>query len=133
MRSVIVLMNAATKESVASHLDSVYRCQLELLRWVDDVRDPVLYISFYENLEKEAEPEELARLRQAIGGNVSVGVIADVSGRHDGRVEAMRFALGLLDRFGGIALDDYGAHAWIAEELRRDGPVEGRPFFKSEA
>ena len=58
MRSVIVYLREAQEEEVASFLQRLYPLQTGP-RWIADKDgDPVLFIDFYRDLDKEMEVED---------------------------------------------------------------------------
>ena len=128
MRSVVVYLSDATEEEVAASLRQAYPYQPGP-PWVDEVDgDSVLYIDFYRDGPQECEPEEWAQIVASVGSS-PVAVTADVSGRHPGDEQALRFVISLLRRFGGVAQDDYTRHLWTQEELATGSTAEGHPFF----
>lgn len=129
MRSVFVYLRDVTEPEVAAFLAANYPFQAGPL-WVADKRgDPVLYIDFYRDLNTEAEVEEWFAILEHLGGEPTVSVVADVSGRHAGTEEVHAFVLGLLRAFSGVARDEYTFHPWSSSEIETGTEVEGHRFF----
>jgi hypothetical protein len=79
------------------------------------------------NLSGE-EPDFLSMLDAALGYRPTWAVGADVSGRIDGTEEVRQLAA-LLLQHGGVAVDDYSAHAWTLAEIESDAEFDGLRFF----
>jgi hypothetical protein len=128
VRSVLVFLRDTTEAEVTAYLDGAYRSQRE--PWVVAVDgDACLYIRLYHDGPREHEPEEWADIIRRLGGEPTVGVIADVSGRHPGDKQVAEFVTTLLARFRGAAMDEYTTHLWSLSELRAGRHIEGHPFF----
>lgn len=56
-------------------------------------------------------------------------MIANVSGRHDGTAEVIRFVTMTLARFPGVASDDYSEHLWTRDEVAQGARFDGLTFF----
>jgi hypothetical protein len=132
MRTVICYLTGCTQEEVARVLDARFVAQTGDAPWllVSESRDPVLYIDFYKDIDTEHEADEVRAIRAALGGEIQVSVAANVSGRHNGAVEATTFALTLLSRFCGLASDDFGDQLWTRNEIEQRAIVDGRRFFE---
>jgi hypothetical protein len=131
MRSVFVHLTGCTRPEVEHFLSRHHVCQDgQWLQMEND--DPVLYISIYEDAATECEPEELDRIRSALGGEIAVSVTADVSGRYPAFPEVMTFVSLILDRFAGIADDDHGG-LWTIDQIRQRKLFKGRHFFDNAA
>ena len=89
----------------------------------------VIYISFYEDLASEAEPEDLQMLRDVLGQLPEVTVCGEVSGRAAGDSEVAQFVGFLLGEFRGVARDDYTNHCWTLAELQSGAKAHGHTFF----
>lgn len=94
-----------------------------------DSSPPVLFIGFNDDLQAEAEEEDLQLLTAALGKLPDVVVMADVSGRAPGSIEVMEFAQLLLEKFHGVAWDDYTTHCWTLPQIQSRARVLGHPFF----
>ncbi len=129
MRSVFVLLRDATEVEVAAYLDRAYPGR-PAPPWVSPGCDgPSLYIHFWRGLSRDLDPLEYADLVGRFGGEPAGAVMADVSGRIPGVAEASGFAIGLLEHFGGAALDDHSLHLWSLAELRAGHRASGQRFF----
>jgi hypothetical protein len=107
MRSVIIHLHDTTEPEVAGFLQEMYPFQ-KGSPWIADVAgDACLYIDFYRDGPTERGPERWAEVVASFGGEPSVSVIADVSGRHQGDEQIHQFVSSLLARFrGAIEGDD---------------------------
>ena len=128
MRSVILHLRGTAEADVAAHLRSKYVSNGPEGWMLAVGGDPCLYIGVYRDGPIENEPADWARVTAWADGSL-VSVIADVSGRHPGRPEAMAFIEDLLGRFDGVARDDYTSHLWTLGQLRAGHRAEGHPFF----
>ena len=116
MRSVIVHLKNADIEGVKDLLEGRYTAQEDQwIGWVN--QDPCLYIAIYTHLLEEASEDELTGLKQRLGKLPSVSLIADISGRHHGGPQVVAFVSLLLERFEGVATDDYSDDLWTLEEI----------------
>jgi hypothetical protein len=107
MRSILVHLDHSSEDDVVAALDAEYERQ-NGDAWILRVSgDACLYIHLYRDYD-EFGPDELAHLKERFGGRLPISVIADISGRHEGRTEARRFAEILLGRWPGFADDDSG-------------------------
>lgn len=131
MRSVFAHLKNVDPASVAAALDSI--CDQR-----DDIHDqwlclsdgdPVLYVGFYTDHAVEYELDEWTRLTEALGCTPSVSVVADVSGRHDGRPEVIAFLKALLDQFDGVVQDDFEP-VWTMQQVLNDDELQGHRFFR---
>lgn len=128
MRSVFVFLRDTTETAVKSYLDSEYPEQRE--PWVEFISgDPCLYINLYYVNPLEFEPSDWSEFIRQFGGEPTVGLMADVSGRHPGDHQVNEFVSGLLSHFSGAAMDDYTFHLWSIDELRAGQKFNGHPFF----
>src|SRR5262245_46952443 len=118
MRSVCVHIRDATADEVAAVLQHTYPFEGGPPWICEFAGDPCLYIDFYHDIQHEFPLETRQKIIAAIGKEPQVSVAADVSGRHPGDEQVRTFVLTLLDRFQGIATDDYSDHCWSAEEIR---------------
>jgi hypothetical protein len=94
-----------------------------------DAAPPVLFVGFNEDLQAEAEAEDLQLLTAALGKLPDVVVMADVSDRAPGSIEVMDFAQLLLGKFRGVAWDDYTTHCWTLPQIQSGTKVLGHAFF----
>jgi hypothetical protein len=128
MRSVFLFFKDANEDEVAQFLNRVYSGQRR--PWlISSDHDPILYIDFYRDARTEFEPENWTDLVRHFGGEPSVALIADVSGRHPGTKQVFEFVIGLLGRFSGSALDEYTDHLWCLSDLQADHHISGHSFF----
>jgi hypothetical protein len=130
MRAVIVHLAAPCTESeVADLLDREYEGQAREA-WSECVDgDPCLYIEFYRHHTIEFAAEELQLLKSHFAGEIPLSVIANVSGRHDGTPQVVRFVTTLLARFSGVATDEFTEHLWLRSEIEQDFRYDGLAFF----
>jgi hypothetical protein len=129
VRSVFVLLRDTTEAEVAGYLDRSCPSPPRppwLLLGGDGA---FLYITFYQDLSVECDPEEYADLTGRFGGEPAVAIMADVSGRIPGDEQAFGFVTGLQGHFRGAAMDDFTTHLWSLDELRAEHLVSGHRFF----
>ena len=132
MRSVVIHLADTTRDTVRERL-SVFAGPANGDEWrYPGSSKPILYISFYENYEREFEPNELRPLQAALGKMPDVIVIANISGRTPGDAEVRQFVECLLGTFCGVAHDGYSDHCWTLVEIRSVATVQGHPFFDYE-
>jgi len=126
MRTVCVWLRDAAEMEVVEFLSLSYR-RIGPEQWNYEREDgeTVLFIRPY--IEKD--PDEVRLLQEALGGAPTVGFAIDVSGRHDGRSEVTEVVVSLLDRWGGVANDDFSDHFWNRHEISSDQFVGGYKFF----
>jgi hypothetical protein len=129
VRSILVHLREATEAEVATFLARQYPAQPGPPWILERSGDPVLCIDFYGDLNQEFEVEDYFRLLEHLGGDPSVSVIADVSGRHPGDTEVVQFVRTLLQEFAGVAQDEYTSHCWTLEEVLAGHQVQAHPFF----
>lgn len=125
MRSVFVYFTEASRADVAQFLDAHFS-RGDGEHWAYHDR---LLIGFYDDAEKELEPEEFAALQTRLKRRNVFAAVADVSGRTDGHKEAWFFCQQLLAHFSGFAMDDFSTHLWTLDEIRSGQRHEGHPFF----
>lgn len=129
MRSVFFFLWDTDEVELTAFLQKTYPYQ-KGPPWIDDIEgDPCLYINFYSDMYLEYEPDDIEKIVTYFGYPPSVGVIADVSGRHMGDHQVRNFARQLLTRFKGVAHDGYTFYLWTLEEINSGFLVEGHPFF----
>ena len=129
MRSVTVHLYSTTEEAVVRLLQRTYPSQ-QGPPWVATIEgDPCLYIHLYRGRGADYEVEEWAAVTQLCGGEPSVSVTADISGRHPGDEQVRQFVITLLGTFGGAAQDEYSNHLWALEDVATNRRVHGHPFF----
>ncbi|MFC1833597.1 hypothetical protein ACFL2Q_02540 [Thermodesulfobacteriota bacterium] len=127
MRSVHVYLKNVDQATVAEALDLVCNGgSAPQWLWLKD-DDAVLYVEFFDYYG-DYEPEEWRRLTRKLGCEPSVSIVADVSGRHDGRREVPAFVRSLLERFPGVVGDDYEFY-WTFREVLSEKKQGGRTFF----
>ncbi|MEV0136806.1 hypothetical protein AB0H83_51330 [Dactylosporangium sp. NPDC050688] len=80
------------------------------------------------HLYSDWTPADLAALDAATGQRPNWAVQIDVSGRIDGTEDVVHLMTLLLSR-GGVAFDDYTAHAWTLPEIQSEAQVDGLRFF----
>ncbi len=125
MRSVFVHLWNTSDRPVAAALDRLFPGPGPA--WVAERSgDPYLYINFYR--DGPLEDEQWFTRFKGRGGPPAVSVVADVSGRHDGWVEARAFIVGLLGLFDGAATDDDWLRLWSCADVAADRRVDGRRF-----
>ncbi len=132
MRSILVHFRSASEEEVIAFLKRTYPFQPGPPWILDKAGDAAVYIDIYEDLNTEFEVEAYFALLECLGGEPSVSVQADVSGRHKGDEEARLVACTLLDAFDGIVQDEYTDHCWTAEQIRNNHMAQGHSFFDYE-
>jgi hypothetical protein len=135
MRTVICLLTGCAQAEVTRALDAHFVAQGGDAPWLllSDGGDAVLYIELYPQIVRELEAIDaglIEKVRASLGGEIEVSVAADVSGRHDGGPKATEFALALLSRFRGVAMDDFSEHLWTRSEIEQRAIVDGRRFFE---
>jgi hypothetical protein len=131
MDSAVLFFEEAVEEDVAEFLNSSYSNSGK--NWYSTVDgDPALYIDVLNDPENDMEPGHWLAAVAALGRSPSLCLIAHLSGRHFGSQEPNRFAIHLLTRFPGIALDDYSDLCWTKSDLIEDRILSGRRFFKRE-
>jgi hypothetical protein len=127
VRSVVVHLRDTNENDVTELLRLTYPPHVGP-RWIADIGgDACLYITFYRDGPLEAG--DWKRLVEAFGGEPSISIIADVSGRHPGSEQVRHFVTSLLGRFSGAAQDDYSPHLWSIDEIVSGHRVHGHPFF----
>ena len=87
---------------------------------VDDEQGGYLFVDW--------EVDDVALVAAALGYHPTWAVQVDVSGRVDGTTEVRQLVLLLLER-GGVAVDDYCAHAWTRQEVESGAVIDGLRFF----
>ena len=117
MRTIFVHLLEATEEQVASFLTEAFPSQKGSPWIVAVAGDPCLYIRFCRNWQAESEPQEIECLRAALGGDPSVSLSADVSGRHPGDAEVREFVFLVLSEFDGVAEDEFTEGFWTKAEI----------------
>ena len=137
MRTIIVHLRKATEQQVEQFLTRTYPFQ-KGPPWICDIRgDACLYIKIYRDLNIESHAEEIALLHTHLGGEPTVSVIADVSGRHPGDEQIRDFVYRLLSEFEGLAQDEYTDGFWTLDDItlgrKRTSPLssekQGYGFF----
>ncbi len=130
MRSIVIHLAGVTRQATGARL-SEFAESVGGDEWgyPHHSSEPVLYIRFYDDYEREFEPGELQPLQSALGQMPDVTVIADISGRVRGDAEVRQFADCLLGAFRGVAHDEYSDHCWTLAEIRSCAVVHGHPFF----
>ena len=94
-----------------------------------DAHPPVLFLGFNDDLDAEVEQEDRDLLIAALGKMPDVVVMADITDRAPGSIEVMEFAQLLLEKFRGVAWDDYTTHCWTLPQIQSRTKVLGHPFF----
>ncbi len=129
MRSVFVFLRTAERPEVERWLTENFRFQSGP-PWIVDIQgDACLYIEIYDNWHDDHEPEGWQRVSEGFGWEPTCGVIADVSGRHPGDEQVSSFVLSTLERFDGVAMDDYTEHGWTRTQAESNSLVQGHRFF----
>lgn len=129
MRSVYVFIPTTVKE-LRSHLDSLTPRVRDVNQWLyPNATEKVLYIEIADDVHDELEPETAETLLRQFGGERVRCVSIDVSSRCPGEHEIREIVLGLLHRFGGVAMDDWSDHLWTLDEIKTGLRCEGRHFF----
>jgi len=133
VRSVVIHLADTTRAAVRERLSEFAGpANGNEWRYPPASSTPVLYIGFYEDYEREFEPDELRQLQTALGKMPDVIVIANVSGRTPGDAEVRQFVECLLDTFHGVAQDEYSGHCWTLAEIRSCATIQGHSFFDYE-
>ena len=79
-----VFLRGATEHTLNNMLQQICRSGLGP-RWVVTVdHDPCLYIDFYPDARQEFDKNEWLALVEALGGEPTVSLSVDISGRHSG-------------------------------------------------
>jgi len=94
-----------------------------------DASPPVLFLGFNDDLAAEAEQEDMDLLIAALGKMPDVVLMADISDRVPASIEVMEFAQLLLEKFRGVAWDDYTTHCWTLPQIQSGMKVLGHAFF----
>ena len=99
MRSVFLHLKEVEKKSVVTALDQI--CDRPNGSTGEDWlclknEDPVLYVGFYTDYT-EYEPDSWKVIIDALGCEPTVSVVADVSGRHNGKPEVVAFLKAVLE------------------------------------
>ena len=129
MRSVFLHLRQASESEVAEVLRGLYPRQAGP-PWIAEVEgDACLYVNFDAGGASEQGPDEWARLVGVLGGEPSVSLQCDVSGRYPGDEQVSHFVTEMLSRFGGAAQDDFTPHLWSLNEIRSGHREEGHTFF----
>jgi hypothetical protein len=132
MRSVFFHLKGVPHQAVTEFLSALTPAVgPESWHWPPRSAEPALYVNFYEDLLAEAKPADLESLRAALGAMPSVSVMADVSGRVPGDVEVWDFAQLILNKFRGVAWDDYTTHCWTLAEIQSGVKIDGHTFSDS--
>jgi hypothetical protein len=129
MRSVIVYLRDVAEDEVALLLQRLYPFQFGPPWILGKAGDPVLYIDYYRDIDREMGVDAYVSLIASLGCDPTVSVVADVSGRHPGYTEAREFACALFSEYRGVAQDDYSDHYWTYEEIQANKIVDGHQFF----
>jgi hypothetical protein len=129
MRTVFAHLKNVERSAVVAELDNICdKRNVQLDQWLCLKNgDPVLYVSFYKDYQ-ELEPDEWNQLIKRLGCEPSISIVADVSGRHDGRAESISFLRSVLSSFDGVVQDD-SQHVWTIQEILNDGQQEEHRFF----
>lgn len=131
MRSVIIHLVGVTRDAVRVQLSEFASGSGDC--WVyPPGSNAALYLAFYDDLLREADPEFLEKLEASLGRLPDVSVMTDISGRIPGTTEVREFAAFLLQRFRGVASDDLASHFWTLAEIEDNVVVQGRSFFDLE-
>jgi hypothetical protein len=126
LRSVFVHLWNTSEGDVTAAFDWLYASNGPAAWMILREGDPCIYIEFYG--DGPVEDEGWSTRFADRGGPPSVSVIANISGRHDGWLEAQAFVVDTLTSFDGMARDDGGLRLWSGSEVRADTRVEGRLF-----
>jgi len=132
MRSIFVFIKKSDKEQVISCLNSICTKQNGSAdAWIIETNgEPVLYVEFSENTFKnEIGVNEWNDLVSKLGVEPKMSISVDISGRHDGKNEVMKFLASFLEINEGYVMDDYTDYAWSFNEINNSVLVEGHPFF----
>ena len=94
--------------------------RVEPRRWnFPEPLDPLLFVEAYEDHRAEFEPEDLGRLRQLLGGELSCAVglqLRSVKGNHSCEA-AIDLTRRLLREFSGVADDTFAEDYWTLAEI----------------
>ncbi|MHB1083058.1 MAG: hypothetical protein ACYC67_26935 [Prosthecobacter sp.] len=132
MRSVSAHLTGVTKEAAGSRWSEFAEAVGSEWFFPRGTGEATLYIRFYDDLELEAEPQDLEELKVSLGRLPDVSVMADVSGRIPGDEEVRLFVELMLRHFQGVAWDDYTTHCWTLDEIKAGHLVSGHSFFGDE-
>ena len=120
-RYVHAFLRDAQEPEVREFLTQAYSQQED--PWIlGDKGDARLYIWLYRTQDVAdnndlGEPNEVQRLIDAFDGLPSLMVSVQVSGRHEGTAEVKQFLNLILNRFTGLAEDEYVPALWTLEEI----------------
>ena len=132
MRTIVVHLRSATEDQVEGFLKRTYPMQ-DGPPWISAIDgDACLYIEIYRDLASEADPQEVASLRKALGDEPTVSVMANVSGRHPGGPEVRDFVSRLLSEFEGLLEDDFTEGYWTLAEIQREETKSSRQRNKEQ-
>ncbi|HEY9776997.1 MAG TPA: hypothetical protein V6C81_24745 [Planktothrix sp.] len=88
-----------------------------------------MYINIHSSLSGAHPHDDIDQIEHTLGFDPAIVVTATVSGRHPGDREVRSFVLAILQRFDGVARDDYSDHCWTSAEIASDALAFGHPFF----
>ena len=124
MRSIFIHICGATKRDVEDFLSKEFPGQSRPWVYPAPPSDNSLYIDF-----TELEPEELTEMDTIPGNMPDISLVAEVSGRHSGVAETLHLVRTCLNKFTGVAQDEYTNHAWTLQEIQTGYRHLGHGFF----
>jgi hypothetical protein len=130
MRSVCFHLVDVTRKQVAGFLSTIADSN-GIDEWClpRGSESPTLFLDFYDELESQADPKELAVLKATFGRMPDVVVMVTISPRIAGDAEVASLANVLLQTFRGTVWDDYTTHCWTLDQIKSGTKVFGHPFF----
>jgi hypothetical protein len=95
-------------------------------QWVASGPAFVWLVDEAKGLYVDWEPEDVASLAQALGNRPQWGL--QMQYRLSRRQSMVSLVLEILQRCGGVAVDDFCNHAWTAKEVEADLLISGSRF-----
>ena len=117
MRSVVTFLSSRSRAEIEAFL-GLHLPPLKRPIFEGNPDATNVYVNFYKNEDAQMEMLDTYPLIVERVGCPPLSVIADISGRIEGVKEATRFCICLLERFGGVAMDEYSDHLWTLAELQ---------------
>ncbi|WP_437619299.1 hypothetical protein [Sorangium sp. So ce1151] len=129
MRSFYVFVGASEND-LSEWFESIAQRTPDARQWnYPNILKRVLFIELSDDLYDELEPDIVHALNDHFSGERPRVVCVDVSRRFPAEREVQEFAVAILRRFGGVAMDDESDHCWMLEEIDAGVTHQGRRFF----